>query len=166
VVPLFRKQIEEGGPVTVTHPKVVRYFMTIREAVQLVIQAAAYGKGGEIFVLDMGRPIKILDLARETIKLAGLEVNKDIGIQFIGLRPGEKLFEELLTTNENLRATAHKKIFIAPAEQIDEEKLNRDIGDLEQLARRLDTSGIREKLKEMVPTYQPATNNHKITEGA
>lgn len=157
VIPLFRQQIEEGGPVTVTHPKIVRYFMTIREAVELVIQAAAFGKGGEVFVLDMGRPVKILDLAKEMIKLIGLEVGKDIGIQIVGLRPGEKLYEELLTADEGLKVTSHKKIFITPAEQINEEKFNRDLKELENLALNLDNQAIREKLKEVVPTYKPLT---------
>lgn len=157
VIPLFRKQIAEGGPVTVTHPKIVRYFMTIKEAAQLSIQAAAYGRGGEIFILDMGRPIKILDLAKELIKLAGFEIGKDMSLQFIGLRPGEKLYEELLTAEEGLKSTSHKKIFIGRPEQIEEEKLIRDIRQLEQLAINMDEVGIREKLKEVVPNYRPLT---------
>lgn len=113
VVPLFKKQIASGGPVTVTHPDMVRYFMTIPEAVQLVIQAGAMGKGGEIFVLDMGEPVKIMDLAKSLIKLSGFEPGKDIEIVITGMRPGEKLYEELLTAEEGVNATTHKRIFVA-----------------------------------------------------
>ncbi|MFC1511544.1 polysaccharide biosynthesis protein, partial [Candidatus Margulisiibacteriota bacterium] len=109
VVPLFKKQITEGGPLTVTHPEARRYFMTIPEAVQLVIQAGAIGKGGEVFILDMGEPVKILDLAKDLIRLSGLEIGRDIEIQLTGLRPGEKLFEEILTASEGTQATKHKK---------------------------------------------------------
>jgi FlaA1/EpsC-like NDP-sugar epimerase len=115
VVPTFNKQIAKGGPVTVTHPDMVRYFMTIPEAVQLIIQAGAIAKGGEIFVLDMGEPVKIVDLARDLIKLSGLEPDRDIEIVFTGIRPGEKMYEELLTSEEGTTATKHKKIFIAKA---------------------------------------------------
>ena len=116
VVPLFRQQIAEGGPVTVTHPEMVRYFMTIPEASQLVIQAGAMGRGGEIFVLDMGEPVKIVDLARDMIRLSGLELGKDIDIQFVGQRPGEKLFEELNCDGERHRPTSHAKIMVAESE--------------------------------------------------
>jgi FlaA1/EpsC-like NDP-sugar epimerase len=113
VVPLFERQIEKGGPVTVTHPDMERYFMTIPEAVQLVIQAGAMGKGGEVFVLDMGQPIRILDIAKDLIRLHGLEPGVDIQIEFCGMRPGEKLFEELLTAEEGTDATTHERIFVA-----------------------------------------------------
>jgi len=112
VVPLFKKQIEDGGPVTVTHPGIVKYFMTIPEAVQLVIQAGAMANGGEIFILDMGEPVKIVDLARDMIRLSGLEPDIDIKIEFTGLRPGEKLFEEMLLNEEGITATKYKKIHI------------------------------------------------------
>jgi dTDP-4-dehydrorhamnose reductase len=121
VIPLFKKQIEAGGPVTITHPEMIRYFMTIPEAAKLVIQAGALGKGGEIFVLDMGEPVRIVDLARDLIRLAGLEEGRDIRIEFSGIRPGEKLYEELLTQEEGTTATRHEKIFVAPAERLREE---------------------------------------------
>jgi FlaA1/EpsC-like NDP-sugar epimerase len=112
VIPLFKKQILQGGPVTVTHPDIIRYFMTIPEAAQLVIQAGALTNGGEVFVLDMGEPVKIDDLARDLIRLSGLKPDADIEIEYTGLRPGEKLYEELLMAEEGLAKTAHKKIFI------------------------------------------------------
>jgi len=123
VVPMFRKQIAEGGPVTVTHPDMTRYFMTIPEAVQLVIQAGAMGHGGEVFVLDMGEPIKITRLAEEIIRLSGMEPGKDMEIVYTGVRPGEKLFEEILTTEEVATTTRHKKIFVAKDAEPDVEVL-------------------------------------------
>ena len=155
VLPKFKRQIAKGGPVTVTHREVTRYFMTISEAVQLLIQAGAMGSGGEIFILDMGEPIKILDLARNLIKFSGFEVNRDIRIEFTGLEPGEKLYEELLTAHEGVTATKHQRIFVAQLETIEEGKLLTQIGELEEFADRLDTDGIIGKLQEIVPAYKP-----------
>lgn len=158
VVPMFKQQIAEGGPVTVTDREVKRYFMTLPEASQLVIQAGALGRGGEVFVLDMGEPIKVLDLAEELIRLSGLEVGEDIEIKIVGLRPGEKLFEELLTEEERsgvLGDSGHEKIFIAKVEEVDGEKLWKDVKELEVLAKEMDSEGIVSKLQEMVPSYKP-----------
>ena len=155
VLPKFKRQIIRGGPVTVTHREVTRFFMTIPESVQLLIQAGAMGSGGEIFILDMGEPIKILDLARDLIRLSGLEVDGDIKIEFTGLEPGEKLYEELLTVQEGVTATRHQRIFVAQPETIEEEKLSAQIDRLEGLANRLDTAGIIAELQEIVPTYKP-----------
>lgn len=153
VIPLFEKQIAEGGPVTVTDKRVVRYFMTIPEAVSLVLQAGAFGKGGEIFVLDMGKPMKIVDLAENLIRLSGYEPYKDIDIQFIGLRPGEKLFEELLMAEEGLKQTPNKLIHIGKPIDISEEKL---ACDLEALLNAINSdSDIRDVVKQVVPTYIP-----------
>ena len=156
VVPIFKSQIAAGGPVTVTHPEVRRFFMTIPEAVQLVIQAAAMGKGGEIFVLDMGEPIKIIDLAMDLIALSGLEPGRDIDIVYTGLRPGEKLCEELFREGERVRVTKHEHILIAEADDFDGERLRQGVLELEKLAREMDEEGIRRKLMELVPEYQPA----------
>jgi len=146
VVPIFKQQILAGGPVTITHPGVTRYFMTIPEAVQLVIQAGAMGKGGEIFILDMGEPVKILDLAKDLIKLSGLEVGQDIEIKIIGLRPGEKLFEEIFTSSEGTRATKHKKIFIAKPETRNYDKLKAEIDVLTDLAEKRQIDQIRARI--------------------
>lgn len=158
VVPMFKQQIAEGGPVTVTDREVKRYFMTLPEASQLVIQAGTLGIGGEVFVLDMGKPIKVLDLAKQMIRLSGLELGEDIEIKIVGLRPGEKMFEEILTEEERsgvLGDSGHKKIFIAKVEKVDGEKLEKDIEELERLARKMDAEGIVRKLQEMVPSYKP-----------
>jgi len=158
VVPMFKQQIAEGGPVTVTDREVKRYFMTLPEASQLVIQAGALGTGGEVFVLDMGEPVKVLDMARELIRLSGLEVGEDIEIKIVGLRPGEKMFEELLTEEERSRVlgdSGHEKIFIAKVGEVDGGKLEKDIKELERLAREMDNEGVVRKLQEMVPNYQP-----------
>ena len=158
VIPMFKQQIAEGGPVTVTDREVKRYFMTLPEASQLVIQAGALGKGGEVFVLDMGEPVKVLDMARELIHLSGLEVGEDIEIKIVGLRPGEKMFEEILTEEERSRVlgdSGHEKIFIAKVEEVDGEKLEKDIEELERLAKEMDNEGVVRKLQEMVPSYRP-----------
>jgi len=156
VVPIFQEQIEHGGPVTVTHPEMQRYFMTIPEAAILVLQAGAIGSGGEIFVLDMGEPVKILDMAKTLIQLSGLEPDKDIPIAFTGIRPGEKLFEEILTAEEGTLATKHAKIFVAKmSESIDGDVLDEKITRLAEISANGDGKKIIEALMEMVPTYSP-----------
>lgn len=154
VIPLFKKQIAEGGPVTVTHPDIIRYFMTIPEAVSLVLQAGAYAGGGEIYVLDMGEPVKIADLASNLIKLSGYKPGEDIEIKFTGLRPGEKMYEELLMNEEGLRKTANSMIFIGKPIEFDEDAFE---GQLERLisAAEDESADIREKIGELVPTYRP-----------
>lgn len=152
VIPLFKKQIEQGGPVTVTSPDIIRYFMTIPEAVSLVLQAGAYAKGGEIFILDMGEPMKILDLATNLIKLSGYRVGEDIKIEFTGLRPGEKMYEELLMNEEGLQETANKMIYIGQPIAYDAEVFEEQLERLRQCS--LDEeSDIRGMVKEIVPTY-------------
>ena len=158
VVPLFKKQIEEGGPVTVTHPEIKRYFMSVKEAAQLVLQAGAIGNGGEIFILDMGEQIKIVDLAKSLITLSGLEVGKDISVKFIGLRPGEKLYEETLLNIEKDKATKYEKIYITQPNDFNPTKLRKDIKQLEELANIMTGDKIIRKMKEMVPAYSP--NGH------
>lgn len=153
VVPLFKKQIENGGPVTVTHPDVIRYFMTIPEAVQLVIQAGAMAKGGEIFILDMGEPVKIADLARDMIRLSGLEPDVDIEIEYIGLRPGEKLYEELLLNEEGITATKYKKIFIAKPTFTNGETFEKELSNLRELIFN-SNSEVKDIIKRIVPNYK------------
>ena len=152
VIPLFKKQILAGGPVTVTHPDIIRYFMTIPEAVSLVLQAGAYAKGGEIFVLDMGNPVKILDLAKNLIRLSGYRVDEDIKIEFTGLRPGEKLYEELLMEEEGLRETANKLIFVGKPIEIDEMRFFAQLRDLKEASKN-ESADIRTMIREIVPTY-------------
>lgn len=154
VIPLFKQQIAAGGPVTVTDPNIIRYFMTIPEAVSLVLQAGAYAQGGEIFVLNMGEPVKILDLATNLIKLSGYKPGEDIEIQFTGLRPGEKMYEELLMNEEGLKETANKMIFIGRPIEFDEEEFRRQLEVLEQEAMNED-GDIRAEVRKIVPTYHP-----------
>ena len=152
VVPLFKQQIREGGPVTVTHPDIIRYFMTIPEAVSLVLQAGAYAQGGEIFILDMGEPVKILDLAENMIRLSGLVPGEDIEIKFTGLRPGEKLYEELLIDDDNKKETANKRICIGQPIKIDEAEFDEKMKELEK-ATFSEDENIRQVVKKLVPEY-------------
>ena len=152
VIPLFKKQIAEGGPVTVTHPDIIRYFMTIPEAVSLVLQAGAFAKGGEIFVLDMGEPVKILDLAKNLIKLSGYKVDEDIAIEFIGLRPGEKMYEELLMDEEGLKETANRMIYVGKPIEYDVNVFEKQLQHLKEVSKD-EKADIRELVKEIVPTY-------------
>ena len=154
VIPLFRKQIEQGGPVTVTHKDIIRYFMTISEAVSLVLQACVYAKGGEVFVLDMGDPVRIDDLARNMIRLSGLEPDVDIQIVYTGLRPGEKLYEELLMQDEGLDKTPNELIYIGHFNDFDEDKLNEALEELKTAAES-NSDHIRELVKGLVRTYDP-----------
>ena len=162
VVPLFKKQIAKGGPVTLTHKEITRFFMTIPEAAQLVLQAGVYAKGGEIFVLDMGEPVKIYDLAENLIKLSGFEPNKDIKIEVTGLRPGEKLYEELLMDEEGLKNTAHEKIFIGKPGTFDLGKLKQSISKLMNISTNDDMGQLRNTLKHIVPTYKESTENKEV----
>lgn len=154
VIPLFKRQIEAGGPVTVTHPDIIRYFMTIPEAVSLVLQAGVYARGGEIFVLDMGEPVKILDLAKNLIRLSGYKVDEDIKIEFTGLRPGEKLYEELLMNEEGLKDTENKLIHIGKPIEFDEVKFYAQLYNLEK-AVDMECEDVRPMIQEIVPTYVP-----------
>ena len=155
VVPLFRRQIEAGGPVTVTHPDITRYFMTIPEAVSLILQAASMGQGGEIFVLDMGEPVKIVDLARQMIRLTGLEPDRDIEIAFTGLRPGEKLYEELFHEAESLRRTTHPKIMLSGSREVDWDQMQQQLEVLRQACRSRDVGRLHKELQQMVPEFSP-----------
>ncbi len=166
VVPLFRKQIEQGGPVTVTHPEITRYFMTIPEATQLILQAGAIGNGGELFVLEMGTPIKIADMAADLIRLSGKEPGRDIEVIFTGLRPGEKLYEELITAGEDVHRTIHEKILTLKyngrwnwgglsSQDNFRNWLDREIEELYSVGKTHDACAIKQKLKQMVPEYSP-----------
>lgn len=159
VLPLFKKQIEKGGPVTVTDPEITRYFMTIPEASQLILQAGSMGTGGEIFILDMGTPIKIDNIARDLIRLSGLEPDEDIKIKYIGLRPGEKLYEELITEGEGIVPTEHKKIMVLRGAGHDLQVLNGNIEKLAGYSENYDGVKIVEKLKKILPEYKPAVHS-------
>ncbi len=156
VIPLFQQQIAQGGPVTVTHPDITRYFMSIPEAAQLILQAGAMGEGGEIFILDMGEPVRIADMARDLIRLNGLEPDRDIDIEFIGLRPGEKLYEELITVGEGIVPTGHSKVLVLRGTTGDREALNARIDRLGEIARAPDAGRLKDALKELIPEYEPS----------
>jgi FlaA1/EpsC-like NDP-sugar epimerase len=166
VIPLFKRQITNGGPVTVTHKKIIRYFMLIPEAAQLVLQAGAFAKGGEIFVLDMGKPVKIYDLACDLIKLSGLEPNRDIKIVFTGLRPGEKLYEELLMSEEGLEDTVHKKIYIGKPMFEDMDTLKQKLEQLQNLLDLNDIAEIKHQMQKIVPTYHYKNENEVAADNA
>ena len=153
VIPRFKKQIESGGPVTVTHPQITRYFMTIPEACQLVLEAGASGKGGEIFIFDMGKSVKIVDLAKKMIKLSGLQLGKDIQIAFTGLRPGEKLYEELLANKENTIPTPHPQIMVAKVREYDHEEADTKINGFIELIKEQDNTAVVRLMKEIVPEF-------------
>jgi len=158
VIPIFREQISKGGPVTVTHKEMMRYFMTIPEAAQLVLQSSGIGNGGEIFVLDMGEPIKILDLAVDTITLSGLKPYEDIDIVVTGMRPGEKLFEELAVTEEQLTKTRHPKIYIGQIVTYTQERVAEALEDLELFSKRGEEQMIRKYLADFLPEANLNTN--------
>lgn len=161
VIPIFLEQISRGGPVTVTHPEMKRYFMTIPEACQLVLQAAAMGNGGELFVLEMGQQVKIVDLARDLIRLTGCSLS-DVEIRFMGIRPGEKLFEELSSTEEQVRKTLHPQIYVGRSRAKPWEEINRQIDELGELADSTDVARLVAKIKEVVPEYElpPSCRTH------
>ncbi len=162
VIPLFKKQIKEGGPVTVTHPDIIRYFMLIPEACQLILQAGAMGTGGEIFILEMGEPIKIDEMARDLILFSGFEPDVDIQIEYTGLRPGEKLYEELMTDLEDVVPTEHKKIMVLNTNCVDMGVLNGQLKVLRSMAENRNQDGIRSIMGEMIPEYKPAKCFSKI----
>ncbi len=160
VIPLFKKQIEKGGPVTVTHPEITRFFMTIPEAAQLVIQAGGLAEGGEIFVLDMGKPVKMVDLARDLITLSGYKPDKDIEIEYVGLRPGEKLYEELLMDEVALTSTEHDKIFIEKPIDVNKEFIESSIKEFKKVDN-MTKEDIIKLIQEKVPTYVRKEINHE-----
>lgn len=158
VIPLFKEQIKNGGPVTVTHPDIIRYFMTIPEAVSLVLTAGGLAKGGEIFVLDMGEPVKIRDLAENLIRLSGFIPNIDIKIEFTGLRPGEKLYEELLMNEEGMTKTSSKKIYIGKPIELDADQLMSSLNELKEVSQKNDKDGVERIISSIVPTFHHQTN--------
>jgi FlaA1/EpsC-like NDP-sugar epimerase len=167
VIPLFRRQILQGGPVTVTHPEVNRFFMTIPEASQLILQAGTMGEGGEVFILKMGTPVKIADMARDLIRLSGKEPDVDIKIVYTGLREGEKLYEELITVGEDILPTDHEMVMVLKSntyfngsgnQQEAKKSLYRELDELVKIAARHDAKGIKAKLKEILPEYTPQEN--------
>ena len=153
VVPIFKQQIASGGPVTVTHPDIKRYFMTIPEACQLVLQAGINAEQGEVYILDMGEPVKIVDLAKAMIELSGYTVGEDIEIKFVGLRPGEKLFEELFADTESSSPTSHNKVMRAHLGKVDGDTLLRQLEELEEVAKSGDHVAMRQALQKIVPNY-------------
>ena len=161
VIPLFREQIRKGGPVTVTHREITRFFMTIPEAVTLVLQAGAYAKGGEIFVLDMGEPVKIADLAKNMIRLSGFEPDVDIKIEYTGLRPGEKLYEELLMGEEGLTKTANDLIYVGQKIDFDQKQFLEDLQELAELTEGQE-SQLRQRMRSIVPTYAPPAETARV----
>jgi FlaA1/EpsC-like NDP-sugar epimerase len=162
VVPLFTKQIAEGGPVTITHQDIIRYFMTIPEACQLVLEAGAMGNGGEIYIFDMGKPVKIIDLAKKMIKLAGFIPDKEIKIKIVGLRPGEKLYEELLNDTSKTLPTYHNKIMIAQELQDEYENLHAEIDELIGIADFYDNDDIVSKMKKIVPEFKSMNSTFEV----
>jgi FlaA1/EpsC-like NDP-sugar epimerase len=163
---LFKKQIEAGGPVTVTHPEISRYFMTIPEACQLVLEAGAIGRGGEIFIFDMGKSVKVVDLARKMIMLAGYEPNKEIDIVYTGLREGEKLFEELIADRENTIPTHHRKIMIAKVGEVDYTKINSYINLLSELMYDSNELKMVALMKEIVPEFKSNYSKFEVLDSS
>ncbi|HWA32473.1 MAG TPA: polysaccharide biosynthesis protein, partial [Cyclobacteriaceae bacterium] len=162
VIPLFKRQIESGGPVTVTHPEITRFFMTIPEACQLVLEAGTMGQGGEIFIFDMGKSIKILDLAKKMIRLSGLEPDRDIEVHFTGLREGEKLFEELLSNRENTIPTHHEKILIAKVSEYSYQDINKYVELFVDLVNDRNELKMVALMKELVPEYKSNYSRYEV----